>query len=628
MCGIFGVNSYSISKDHLKIFQQVGKLSESRGKEASGWAAFKDKEITTFKSPNTFSSKENLKTLREFKYSNKKPKWLIGHTRLKTHGEENISENNQPCRIDNDVLIHNGIITNYIDIINEFNLSNKRELDTFTIIGLIKLFTGKKNSNLINVLTQSIEKLKGEVSISGYSERFEQFYIYSNTGSIYYLSNNETIAVFASEYSIVEKANQTLDNSFKIKKLNQEECLIFDENGKISNTFNISTKGSESKYKNLNYIIKNIPKDVEIPQVERCSNCILPYTVPFIKFDKNNICNFCSEYKHHTLKPITELNKLINKKKIISGLSGGRDSSYGLLKLSDKFDVEIIAATYDWGMVTEIARRNQARVVGKLGIEHLWISADIVKKRKYIKKNLLAWLEKPHPGLIPVLMAGDKVWQKKLNLAKKETSSDFIVQFECPYEKTFFKYGFANVKPSFKTSYSRMNIYSNLKLFFFYVINIILNYRYWNLSIFDSIKGFYSFYFDKKDYIFPFDYLEFNEDEVNNRLSSEFQWEFDDTVSTSWRIGDGTAPFYNYLYYKYAGFTENDFFRSNQIREGLLTRESALKMVHLENQPREERIKEYLDYIDLNFEFIEKKLLKFFNNSKIKEWTKVNIDKI
>ena len=41
-------------------------------------------------------------------------------------------------------------------------------------------------------------------------------------------------------------------------------------------------------------------------------------------------------------------------------------------------------------MVTDLARRNQARVVGKLGVEHVWVSADIAKKRNYIKKNFLA----------------------------------------------------------------------------------------------------------------------------------------------------------------------------------------------------------------------------------------------
>ena len=69
--------------------------------------------------------------------------------------------------------------------------------------------------------------------------------------------------------------------------------------------------------------------------------------------------------------------------------------------------------------------------------------------------------------------------------------------------------------------------------------------------------------------------------------------------------------FYNYLYYKYAGFTENDFFRSNQIREGILDRQVALNMVHIENQPREKRIKEYLSYIDLEFEYVEENLKNF-----------------
>ena len=294
--------------------------------------------------------------------------------------------------------------------------------------------------------------------------------------------------------------------------------------------------------------------------------------------------------------------------------------------MSKDFNVEIIAATYDWGMVTELARRNQARIVGKLGIEHLWISADIAKKRKYIKKNLTAWLEDPHPGLIPILMAGDKVWQKKLNLAKKETQSDYVLQFECPYEETYFKYGFANVKPNFQKSSYRINLFSQAKLFIFYTYKILLNYKYWNLSIFDSLKGFYSFYYDKKDYIFPYQYMEFNEENVNSQLSKEFQWEFDESTTTSWRIGDGTSPFYNYLYYRYAGFTENDFFRSNQIREGIITRYEGLNMVHLENQPRIKRIEEYLEYINLNFKDVDEKLNKFFNDSLIEKWLEVEIN--
>ncbi len=627
MCGIFGVNSKLIPSNYNDIFKSVGILSESRGKEASGWAAINDKGIYLSKSPSPFSSNDNLSKLEIFKKSTFETDWQIGHTRLKTHGEVDVPENNQPCSVDNDVLVHNGILTNYKDLATEKNFPENIKLDSLIIAKLINL-ESKNIENLKDTLIKSIELFKGEITLSGYSKQFNKYYLYSNTGSIYYLLKNNKIAIFCSEYTISKKINKILGNKFDIHKVKKNECLIFDNYGVITDNFTIETNGIEKNYKDLNSIKEEISKKVNIPIIERCKKCILPQTVPFISFNKNGVCNFCENYENHSYRPISELKKVIQGKRIISGLSGGRDSSYGLLAFSESFDVELTAVTYDWGMVTELARRNQARVVGKLGIEHIWISADILKKRAHIKKNLLAWLEKPHAGLIPILMAGDKVWQSKLNESKKNTKSDFIVQFECPYEETFFKYGFAKVKPSFKKeeTYSIMSLSGKLKLFKFYVFKILSNYRYYNFSILDSLAGFYSFYFGKKDYIYPYNYINFNEDNINNVLAKEFQWEFDDTVSTSWRIGDGTSPFYNYLYYKYAGFTENDFFRSNQIREGILDRQVALNMVHIENQPREKRIKEYLSYIDLEFEYVEEKLKKFFETSLVEEWEITNIE--
>lgn len=50
-----------------------------------------------------------------------------------------------------------------------------------------------------------------------------------------------------------------------------------------------------------------------------------------------------------------------------------------------------------------------------------------------------------------------------------------------------------------------------------------------------------------------------------------------------------------------AGFTEHDTFRSNQVREGDLTREEALEMVQEENTPRYQNIKWYLDVLGFDF---------------------------
>ena len=50
------------------------------------------------------------------------------------------------------------------------------------------------------------------------------------------------------------------------------------------------------------------------------------------------------------------------------------------------------------------------------------------------------------------------------------------------------------------------------------------------------------------------------------------------------------------------GFTEFDTFRSNQIREGHISREQALKSIEIENAPRYQSIKWFLDVIDLDFD--------------------------
>ena len=111
-------------------------------------------------------------------------------------------------------------------------------------------------------------------------------------------------------------------------------------------------------------------------------------------------------------------------------------------------------------------------------------------------------------------------------------------------------------------------------------------YLYWNFAL------------KQADYIF--DYWRWDEGIVDQVLE-EYQWEKAPDTQTTWRIGDGTAAFYNYVYFTAAGFTEHDTFRSNQIREGVLSRADALVLVAEENRPRYPNIKWYLDAIGMDF---------------------------
>jgi hypothetical protein len=101
-----------------------------------------------------------------------------------------------------------------------------------------------------------------------------------------------------------------------------------------------------------------------------------------------------------------------------------------------------------------------------------------------------------------------------------------------------------------------------------------------------------------------YDYVQWNEEEVNKVLLNEYGWEKAADTDSTWRIGDGTAPFYNYAYYLLTGFTENDTMRSNQIREGMLKREEALELTYRDNLPRFDSMKWYFDVIGLDMEMV------------------------
>lgn len=621
MCGIFGTFKNENTINFTEDFKDIGTKSESRGKEASGYLYDSRNAIEIYKSPKKFSDKINLKHLNKLIKQEAHSNFLIGHTRLKTEGDESNPINNQPCELNEYILVHNGIITNHNEIKERSN-SSHLELDSYAILNILQ--SDNKKINFVDNFIQSLNELKGEITICLFSKKENSFILYTNTGSIYLLvSKRNEIKYFASERWILE---EYVNSDYSIVQLKAFNGLSVNQNGKISREFKAIPDGKENTYIDLDEIkLKFYKKKIEIPLIKRCQKCILPETVPFINFNKEGVCNYCLNHQLIPKKDINEFIKNINKEKnIILGFSGGRDSSYGLDFTKKIYNGNLICVSYDWGMITELARRNQARVSGKLGVEHVWASADIQKKRSNIKKNLHAWLEKPDLGMIPILMSGDKVWQGVLHGFAEKNKSNIILQFQSPYEVTQFKYGFANVKPIFSISddkYLNTGLYLKVKLFIYYVVGILKNYRYWNSSLLDSLIGYISFSFRKTKLVYPFEFIDFDEDTIDKTLSKEFQWEFDEHNPSSWRIGDGTAPFYNFVYWKYCGFTENDFFRSNQIRDGKLNRNNALMKTLHENQIKEKRIKEYLNYIDADYEVVMDKLNRDIErNSKVKDW--------
>ena len=674
MCGIFGIiikpQSNIPSRNIAGLLREIANLSESRGKDSSG-IAFRnvsertihvikgDIPVRKLLKSNDFAT-ELKKNLISFQEGNSFV--AFGHARLVTNGSQLLEVNNQPVLKDGMLVIHNGIIVNVDELWDKHpEIIREYLIDTEIIPSLIRNEL-IQNKDLILACNSTFNQLEGTYSLAAMFNDLDQFILATNNGSLYYLTDNETYLIFASESYFLsmllkEKHYRAFEKGNEIKQLKANNGLIINLKTLQQDSFNIpqSEKKIEKetipiKFDIQKHLLDNLVSKEEvvidpsvfinrtneahlirllednsktIHKLKRCTKCILPESFPFIEFDQNGVCNFCNHYKpKNQIKPIDELKELIEPYKKNNGkqdclvpFSGGRDSTYSLHIVKEILGLNPIAYTYDWGMVTDLARRNIARVCGKLGVENIIVSANIRWKRENIRKNIQAWLNNPVLGMIPLFMAGDKFFFYYCNQVKKQTGIDLNIWGINDLENTEFKTGFAGLSPKFdkKRIYS-LSIKNQVKLFSFVTTNLIKSPSYINQSVWDSLGSFAARYIaPKKDYYHLFDYYRWDENEINDLIQNEYNWETAIDTKSTWRIGDGTASFYNYIYYTVTGFSENDTFRSNQIREGMISREKALQLIEEDNQPRYETLRWYLEIVGLDFSTVIQRINKTYS---------------
>lgn len=631
MCGIFGIALQDIrNQDVLSLKNAVKKLfilSESRGKEAAGLAVVHHNKAHVYKeaisaSEMISSSPYNgflVNALNHSKGVKGGPFSIIGHSRLVTDGQQFIGVNNQPVVKGHLIAVHNGIITNHDTIWkNHPDLKREYDVDTEILLALIQQRLRQGDSLSESIIT-SFSEIEGTASVAIISAEIHGLILATNNGSLYYTYGNKTQnVVFGSENFILRQflteGGQLLgmDKDLVIKKLKPESMVFINpEQPSISPTvvpFN-SEKANVPVHKRKPHLTIDDYSEKYAEHrhtIKRCKQCILPETMPFIEFDHDGVCNYCRNYQKVSPAGIDALLEQVDPLRSKDGspdcivmFSGGRDSSYGLHLIKKELGLNPIAYTYDWGVITDLGRRNQARLCGKLGVEHIIVSADIIRKRRYVRQNVDAWLHRPDLGMIPIFMAGDKQYYYYANQLRKFNDIPMLFVCECPLELTKFKAGFCGVDESHHRIFD-ISFFKKLKLIRYYAGQYLKNPRYFNRSFIDNLFAFWSSYFIKHDYIFLYRYFNWNENEINKILTTQYNWELEPNYNSTWRIGDGTAAFYNYIYHTVAGFTENETLRSNQIREGVLSREKALELVEDENRTRWDAMQWYAQTIGFN----------------------------
>jgi hypothetical protein len=589
MCGIFGIVTNSLVDRHS--LNTLACYSQQRGKDSSGLLTFINESYEVIRSD--YELKKLVRSTKPYKRS-----LVVGHSRLITNG----FQENQPVIRDGLVLLHNGIIVNADEAWKNLRFQRTMEIDSEVILG-VSLNHLAEGRSLETVPESVFQKCRGIANCVLAIPRLGKLLLFSNSGSLY-IGEGKGGYYFASEKYPLNKLGLK-----KIRQIWQKpEILLIPISNKIG------AKEIRRQKQNLIPPLGRCLEEEKLleyrqPNLKRCTRCILPETMPFIEFDGQGICNYCHNYRtRNKPKPKEELFKLVEPYRrrlgaeCILPFSGGRDSCYGLHLVVKELKMRPITYTYDWGMVTDLGRRNISRMCGELGVENIIVAADIKKKRSNIKKNLEAWLKSPNLGMVNILTAGDKHFFRYVETIKRQTGIQCNLWGVNPLEVTHFKAGFLGVRPDFaeKRVYAH-GISKQLNYQWLRFKAMMQSPGYFNSSLWDTISGEYHRSFtEKKDYFHIYDYWRWDEKETDCVLK-RYDWELAPDTKTTWRIGDGTAAFYNYIYFTVAGFSEHDTFRSNQIREGDISRDEGLALVLDENRPRYPNIKWYLDCLDLNF---------------------------
>lgn len=598
MCGIFGIISDGrINKINLK---KLVLHSQQRGKDSSGLITYNRNSY--FINRADYEISQLLKRVRPYE-----SKIVLGHSRLVTNG----MNDNQPVLRNGLICIHNGIIVNEEDIWQTCKLKRQLQIDSEAILALAEFYLNQSN-DISGLAPFILTRVQGVVACALLVPKLGKLILFSNNGSLYsgwidrdfYFASEKYGLDLAGCQEVVQlKGSDTMIVEVPVSKL---DIHCFDENVRKENLIpSFQYIAKEEKILEYNTHI-----------LKRCSKCVLPETMPFIKFDDNGECNYCKHYKtRNSPKPKEELFKLVEPYRrkgkeldCIVPFSGGRDSCYGLHLIVNELKMKPVTYTYDWGMVTDLGRRNISRMCSQLGVENIIVAADISMKRRNIRMNLNAWLNSPHLGMMAMLTAGDKHFFRHVETIKKQTGININLWGVNPLEVTHFKTGFLGIEPDFeeKRVYSH-GVSKQLRYHGKRFKAMLESPGYFNSSLWDTLSGeYFRSFTEKKDYFHIFDFWRWDEDLVNDTLLNDYDWEKALDTPTTWRIGDGTAAFYNYVYYTVAGFTEHDTFRSNQIREGQITREKALELLIEENKPRYHSIRWYLDTLQLDFETVVK----------------------
>jgi len=134
--------------------------------------------------------------------------------------------------------------------------------------------------------------------------------------------------------------------------------------------------------------------------MQTCKKCVLNERFIGIRFDEEGICNFCRSAKSLDQqrsirgKYEAKFQKLIEENKgkgsydCLVAYSGGKDSTYTLHLLQERYDVRILAYSFDNWFQSDRAKRNIRAVLSNINVDHLTVTPSLEGMKKIILASM------------------------------------------------------------------------------------------------------------------------------------------------------------------------------------------------------------------------------------------------
>lgn len=322
--------------------------------------------------------------------------------------------------------------------------------------------------------------------------------------------------------------------------------------------------------------------------MRRCSKCLLPDSLPGSSFNENGECYWCQiRFPNYTPMGIDNLGAIFKQNEgmgdsadFLIGVSGGKDSSYVLFQMKQKFGLRVEAFTYVHDGLTDFALQNAKSVCDAVGVKHHIVSLPDHKHLKTFKAFFSSWLQSNNPLAAAMTCVACKYLHILGTRLAKERKIPMIIWSMCPLEVP----PFIPTQPDGGTDKKTKTI-AGLGLLL--CKNMVrhqsfckaflgdLSTCFWGSLAFRPDSGFLKFKYPEVKHLYYFDFIEWNSTEILSTLKKSTAWCLPEHVTNDWHSDCLFNVFKEYMFQKMLGSSYTDAFLSNQIRYGLLTREQA-----------------------------------------------------